>query len=205
MAKLIFIGEKSSGRVYEFAVEKSSVGRGDHNTLTIHDTSVSHSHAEVLVYGTEVIVRDLGSRNGTFVNGVRLQNQQRPLLAGQIVKFGSVEARLELELASPSDTDTVNDMTAIHSHARHIHNRESESKPADPFPVTPKAGQPPTPEDHTLVLPRLSETTETSELSPETMNKDAEKPLRKPAFALIFAAIVIGLVVICWLLLLMDR
>ena len=63
MAKLIFLGEKFAGRVYEFAVEKTTVGRGDHNTLTIHHPSVSYSHCEILDYGTEVIVRDLGSSN----------------------------------------------------------------------------------------------------------------------------------------------
>ena len=95
MAKLIFIGEKFVGRVYELAIEKTTVGRGDHNTLTIHDPSVSHSHCEILVYGTEVIVRDLGSSNGTVVDGRRLQDQQQhPLDDHQIVKFGAVEARL---------------------------------------------------------------------------------------------------------------
>ena len=118
MAKLIFIGDKFGDRVYEFSVDKTTVGRGDHNTLTIHDASVSHTHCEILVYGPEVIVRDLGSSNGTSVNGERLHDQQRPLLSGQIVKFGSVEARLELE--PPTRGDTATDVTAVYSHARHL-------------------------------------------------------------------------------------
>jgi len=132
MAKLIFIGEKFGGRSYEFAVEKTTVGRGDHNTLTIHDPSVSHTHCEILVNGPEVIVRDLGSSNGTVVNGERLRNQQRQLKGGQTVKFGSVEARLELEHHSTSDTATA--VTAIHSHGRH--KRDHELVPINPALVS---------------------------------------------------------------------
>ena len=117
MSKLIFTGEKFKGRAYEFAVEKTTVGRGDHNTLTIHDPSVSQTHCEILVNGPEVIVRDLGSSNGTVVNGEPLRNQQRQLKGGQTVKFGLVEARLELEQRSFSDTATAE--TAINSYVRH--------------------------------------------------------------------------------------
>ena len=84
MTKLIFIDEKFGGRVYEFVVPETTVGRGGHNTLTIRDASVSQTHCEILAYGPEVIVRDLGSSNGTFVNGERLHNQQRQLKAGQV-------------------------------------------------------------------------------------------------------------------------
>src|SRR4026208_2582560 len=97
MAKLIFLDEQFSGRTYEFALPKITVGRGDHNALTIHDNGVSQTHCEILVYGSEVIVRDLGSRNGTFVAGTLLQNHQAQLKHGQTVRFGSVEARLELD------------------------------------------------------------------------------------------------------------
>src|SRR3989442_1695378 len=57
MTKLIFIDEKFGGRVYEFVVPETTVGRGDHNMLTIRDASVSLTHCEILAYGPEVIVR----------------------------------------------------------------------------------------------------------------------------------------------------
>src|SRR6185436_11538953 len=101
MARLVFTDEKFGGRVYEFALPKTTIGRGDHNTLTIRDDAVSQTHCEILVFGPEVIVRDLGSSNGTFVNGVRLHNQQRPLLACHIVKFTSITDPLSLHDALP--------------------------------------------------------------------------------------------------------
>ena len=151
MAKLIFTDEKFGGRVYEFALPKTTIGRGDHNTLTIHDNSVSQTHCEILVFGPEVIVRDLGSSNGTFVNGVRLHNQQRPLLNGQIVKFGPVTARLELE--EPSSADTATDETAIHSHAQYLRGRHNEPKSPENAAMTLQSASESTPIHHTLLLP----------------------------------------------------
>jgi pSer/pThr/pTyr-binding forkhead associated (FHA) protein len=120
MARLIFISEKHLGRVYEFLVEKTTVGRNEQNTLTIADDSVSEVHCHILVNGPEVIVRDLGSANGTWVNGVCLRNAQRPLMHQQIVKFGSVEARLELE---NEDRGTATDVTAVHAFWRAVKDK----------------------------------------------------------------------------------
>jgi pSer/pThr/pTyr-binding forkhead associated (FHA) protein len=152
MAKLIFTDAQFGGRVYEFALPRTTIGRGDHNTLTIRDNAVSHTHCEILVFGPEVIVRDLGSSNGTFVNGVRLHNQQRPLLGGQIVKIGPVTARLELE---ESSFDTATDETAIHSHAEYL--REQQKQPETPAnaAMTSQSISKSTPIHHTLLLPRF--------------------------------------------------
>lgn len=51
-------------------IERSpfSVGRRDHNTLCLTATEVSRDHAEILVEGTRLILRDKSSRYGTFVN-----------------------------------------------------------------------------------------------------------------------------------------
>jgi len=150
MAKLIFTDEQFGGRVYELALPKTTIGRGDHNTLTIRHDAVSQTHCEILVFGPEVIVRDLGSSNGTFVNGVRLHNQQRPLLNGQIVKFGPVTARLELE---QSASDTVTDETAIHSYAQYLREQQSQPKTPANAAMTLQSASESTPIHHTLLLP----------------------------------------------------
>ena len=133
MPKLIFIGEHFAGRVYELALEKTTVGRCDGNILAIHQPSVSLAHCEILVHGPEVIVRDLGSANGTFINRLRLNHQQAQLKSGQLVRFGAVEARLELE---PSDEAFESlDITAVHEHARLLRDQRREQnrpKAADP-------------------------------------------------------------------------
>lgn len=197
MAKLIFMGEKFNGRIYEFAVEKTTVGRGDHNTLTIHDSSVSHSHAEVLVFGTEVIVRDLGSKNGTFINGVRVHGEQRPLLDGQTVEFGSVLALLKLE--TPPGSDTVTDITAIHSHVRHQHDLPEASKKPTDISMTLDAGTP-TAGDHTLVLPQPSRAEATAPSPAPDKGYEPGTASNKMLRAIIVAVVVIGLAVLGWFL-----
>ena len=117
MPKLIFTGEQFAGRVYELAVEKTTVGRGDHNTLVLRDNSVSQTHCEIIVNGPEVIIHDLNSANGTFVAGTRL-NSQSQVLSGQLVRFGWIgptrlgplrddEARRRLQDECPTDVQQI--------------------------------------------------------------------------------------------------
>lgn len=133
MPKLIFTHPNHAGRVYELTLEKTTVGRGEQNTLVIADSSLSAQHCEILVNGSEVIVHDLGSRNGTYVNGVKLQNHQAQLKSGQTVRFGAVEARLQLD--GYADDDTASDVTAIHAMGRIMRDQrraEQQPKPANP-------------------------------------------------------------------------
>lgn len=198
MARLIFTGTKFGGRIYEFTREKTTVGRGDQNTLAIHDPSVSQTHCEVLVYGSEVIVRDLGSSNGTFLNGERLHNQQRPVRSGQIVKFGSVEALLEMEAPRPDDTATAE--TAIFAHVRYMREQQHESKkPAVPS-ATFDSGPAANPADHTILLPQPPEASEAHEPEELRQAPNSRRPVNKITLALIFSAVVVGLTIIVLLI-----
>ena len=162
MARLLFIGEKLDGRTYELVGERTSVGRGELNKLVIHEDSVSHKHCEILVNGPEVIVIDLGSANGTFVNGTRLSNRQGQLKDGQIVKFGSVAARLELE--EPAGESDATEITAVHDFARLV--REQAKARATPTakdarvtleagadPAVPTVMLPPPPKPEEIAAP----------------------------------------------------
>lgn len=194
MARLIFLDETFAGRVYELAVEKTTVGRGNQNTLTIHDSSVSDTHCEILLAGLEVIVRDLGSRNGTVVNGRRLCRQQCELLDGQVVKFGAVQARLELP--PPSTSDTMSDVTAVHAHVDSL--REQQSKPTIPEKISAVlAGDDDSaPAEHTMILPRSASEPTTD--APRT-GHDAN-PGKTPLRAWIIASVLIAVAVVCWIL-----
>lgn len=95
MAKLVILSEGMTGRSHELTAEKTTIGRLEDNTFTIGDPSVSSHHCEVLLRGGEVIVRDLNSTNGTYINGERIT--EAPLKPGQILRLGQVELRLEAE------------------------------------------------------------------------------------------------------------
>jgi serine phosphatase RsbU (regulator of sigma subunit) len=66
-----------------------TVGRSSRNELQLGDFTVSKEHAEIIVDGTHVLIRDLGSRNGTRVNGVDAR-EALPLKPGDQVEIGHV-------------------------------------------------------------------------------------------------------------------
>jgi predicted component of type VI protein secretion system len=94
MARLVILSEGLTGKAHELAVEKTTIGRVDDNTFPIPEGSVSSHHCEVLVRGAEVIIRDLSSTNGTFINGHQITGEA-PIKPGQILRLGQVELRLE--------------------------------------------------------------------------------------------------------------
>jgi hypothetical protein len=66
----------------------NSLGRNDANDFQINDPSVSGSHCQILVNDRSVVLKDIGSTNGTFVDGARVQ--ERPLEHGKDIRLGSV-------------------------------------------------------------------------------------------------------------------
>lgn len=135
MPKLVFISDHFAGRVYELVLEKTTIGRGEGNTLVIHDREISHVHCEILVYGGEVIVRDLGSANGTYVDDVRITSQAQ-IKNGHLLRIGPVRARLELD--SLTGTDPTSEMTAVHEMGKiqREQRREANKPKASGAPVT---------------------------------------------------------------------
>lgn len=69
MPKLqIFLAEESPS-THDLTEEKITIGRLADNTLQISDDSVSSHHAELVLENGEYHLHDLGSTNGTFING----------------------------------------------------------------------------------------------------------------------------------------
>jgi len=64
-----------------------TVGRDPENSLPLADPTISRRHAELLRAGGNLLIRDLASRNGTYLNGRRVQNFER-LQGGDILQFG---------------------------------------------------------------------------------------------------------------------
>jgi putative nucleotidyltransferase with HDIG domain len=92
------------GRIWE-STELLRVGRLDPLEVVLDDNSVSRYHAEIRITERGWRVRDLGSTNGTRLNGVRLGTGQWPLRVRDLLQFGEVavvvEALVEDE-ATPS-------------------------------------------------------------------------------------------------------
>ncbi len=94
MAKLVVLSEGLTGKTYELKVEKTTIGRVEDNSFSIAEPSVSSHHCEVLLRGNDVVVKDLNSTNGTYINGEKIS--EAPLKHGQILRLGQMEMRLEV-------------------------------------------------------------------------------------------------------------
>jgi len=70
-----------------------SIGRLGDSTLVLEDANVSRAHAEIRPHGTGFKLVDLGSTNGSLVNGERVG--ERHLRDGDVLEFGSIAIRFE--------------------------------------------------------------------------------------------------------------
>jgi pSer/pThr/pTyr-binding forkhead associated (FHA) protein len=93
MAKLVVLSEGFTGRSHELKVDKTTVGRVEDNAFQIAEPSVSSHHCEILLRGGEVIVKDLDSTNGTFINGEKIT--ESVLKPGQTLRLGQIELSLD--------------------------------------------------------------------------------------------------------------
>jgi pSer/pThr/pTyr-binding forkhead associated (FHA) protein len=73
----------------------NSIGRHDDCLIRIRSAQVSRRHCEIVAEGNTLMVRDLGSSNGTFVNGKRVLGKQA-LKPGDVLTIGGVTLRLDL-------------------------------------------------------------------------------------------------------------
>lgn len=93
MLRMICTDESlSDGPGYLAAGESYRVGRSSACAFVVTDLSVSRFHAEVTPCETGVRVKDLGSRNGTYVNGLRVN--EADVQPGQSVRFGNAQFQL---------------------------------------------------------------------------------------------------------------
>jgi DNA-binding NtrC family response regulator len=83
--KLVVVSGPDEGR--EVPLDRVlEIGGGPPADLHLNDASVSRRHASVSALGGRIVVKDLGSRNGTFLGGVRLKEAEVPL--GAVLTLG---------------------------------------------------------------------------------------------------------------------
>lgn len=95
MPRLVVLSEGFAGTTYDLKAERTTVGRVEDNSFCIPDGSVSSHHCEILLKGDEVIVRDLDSTNGTYINDEQIT--EAALKPGQTLRLGQVDCKLEVE------------------------------------------------------------------------------------------------------------
>ena len=106
IVKLIVVSGKSAGRSIAVKRSKFLIGRADECDIRPLSEEVSRRHCAIIVGPESVFVEDLGSRNGTFVNGERIA-ERTPVTDGDAVRVGSLELRVSCtrQAAAGSDDD----------------------------------------------------------------------------------------------------
>jgi DNA-binding winged helix-turn-helix (wHTH) protein len=88
------------GRVYELVNGENLVGRSIECGVRLESTDVSRRHARIIVRDDTAAIEDLGSTNGTFVNGVRAAGPVA-LSDGATVAFGATQAQFSNSSEEP--------------------------------------------------------------------------------------------------------
>jgi pSer/pThr/pTyr-binding forkhead associated (FHA) protein len=68
----------------------ATIGRGPHNHVVLNDTLVSRTHVELLCQGAVLLINDLHSTNGTYVNEVPVSPaSSRSIQPGEVLRVGN--------------------------------------------------------------------------------------------------------------------
>jgi predicted component of type VI protein secretion system len=153
-----FVVTKPASQAKTFRVQLPLlVGRSEEAKLRIQQDRVSRKHCEFFEQDGGVYLRDLGSTNGTFLNGELIETSAKvPLEPGALVKIGSLEFRVEFDAAEriagprqavdqPADDKTVGVAVAAdseHLRVEHDGKPESSEEPPDEPPAILTAERP---------------------------------------------------------------
>lgn len=100
-----------AGKVYPFHTDRLTMGRAPDNDIVLEDVQVSRYHAVLRRQGREVLLQDLGSTNGTLVNGDRvygehvLQPTETITLGSSVLSVTGFPAPSTVSMASQIDED----------------------------------------------------------------------------------------------------
>jgi hypothetical protein len=94
MPKLIVKSSEPVPRAIELKPGMNRFGRSQGNDDLLNDPAISEQHCEILVEDSFVLVRDLNSTNGTYIEQQRILESE--LYSGQTLRIGPVEMILEM-------------------------------------------------------------------------------------------------------------
>lgn len=105
MARVSFIVPESGEKTFKLTPERPlSIGRDPGNDIVLRDGKVSRTHARINFERGFYVIHDLGSSNGTFVNGRKVR--AAPLTDGAGLRLGSCTGRFSEELAENRPGET---------------------------------------------------------------------------------------------------
>lgn len=96
---IVYVGKRYPVTHFPF-----TIGSRSDNDLVITDATVSRKHAELFVKNNHVCLRDLGSLNGTKVNGV--ERSEVTIVGGEKIQFGTTIVKIERAYSNEVSDET---------------------------------------------------------------------------------------------------
>lgn len=138
MAKLQIFLPDGTQISHDLTDEKTTVGRVADNILQIDDPSVSSRHAEIVLEAGSFHLHDLGSTNGTFLNGEKVTDAV--LRQADELRFGVVESVFHGQEEAPDQP--LPESTAATAEVARLSSRPPEFVSSSPIPKNLKKKDP---------------------------------------------------------------
>lgn len=129
MARLLIAAPDGAQREFELPPRAITIGKSDENELQVADGAISRKHAVIERDGSGLVIKDLGSLNGIFVNERRVGEQGHVLQDGDQIEIGRTKMVFRSTPSAPIQPGSVSKLDA-------------ERAPQKPI-VTPLASPPP--------------------------------------------------------------
>lgn len=111
------VGPSTMGRVWE-SDRLLRVGRSTHYEVSLDDASISRRHAEIALTDQGWVVRDLGSGNGTFLNGMRLNLVEKKIQERDLIQCGNIVLLVSV-LEEPEGAESAADRWHVDAATQH--------------------------------------------------------------------------------------
>jgi hypothetical protein len=134
-ARLVMSRGPQPGQTFVLDQDPIILGRAPVNEVTINDPQVSRQHARIVRDGALLVIEDMGSTNGTFVNGVRLTSRHA-LANGDVISLGDA-VTLSYYGAGVATTEPLAGQSTIPTAPVRFEQPQPEPAPSYPTPPVP--------------------------------------------------------------------
>jgi hypothetical protein len=186
--QLVMRSGPTPGKIFPLNKDEIYIGRDINNDVVISDSEVSRKHSRMVLQAGGYVLEDLGSTNGTFVNGQRLMGPHL-LRAGELLMLGE-NVSLTFEAGFDADATMVSAPSPVTVYPQPA-RQEAQPPPPRPEPIPPPIHPAPPPPAYSGQIPQGP---------PEPQYYEPVEPERRSNRNLIFAGCGCLLVALCLLL-----
>ncbi len=173
MAKISFTLPDGTEKTFRLVADRPlRIGREPGNDAVLRDAKVSRRHAEVTFERGFYVIHDIGSANGTWINGRRIR--VAPLTDGAEMRVGATFGRFTEEISSQEPAGDVKD----DDEGSHFKTEPPDLPPPPDFgtPPPPPAFAPPEPDDEVRTKPHVKGGSQLLEEQPEELAPEEIEP-----------------------------